>query len=111
MLELDCHLTKDGQVVVSHDSELDLRTDSKGPISQYDYEELPPLKETLPIDFMPGIKFTGSGKSEDRKFTLLKEVFELFPNLAINIDIKIDNDELIHKVNMLDFNYFFNFIC
>ena len=36
---------------------------------------------------------------QDRKIPLLKDVFEKFPQLPINIDLKINNDELIHKVS------------
>ncbi|MPC16497.1 Glycerophosphodiester phosphodiesterase domain-containing protein 1 [Portunus trituberculatus] len=95
MLELDCQLTRDGQVVVSHDSVLDVRTELKGAISEYDYAELPPIKEHIPIDFMPGTSF--SSKSEDRRFPLLEEAFQHFPSTPINIDIKTDNNELIEK--------------
>lgn len=37
MLELDCHLTKDGQVVVSHDCELKRTCDCDGNISDTFY--------------------------------------------------------------------------
>ena len=37
---------------------------------------------------------------EDRKIPLLKEVFENFPQVPVNIDIKVDNDELIRKVSI-----------
>jgi len=35
---------------------------------------------------------------EDRRIPLLREVFEAFHDIPINIDIKIDDDELIDKV-------------
>ena len=38
---------------------------------------------------------------ESRKFPLLEEVFHRYPNLPINLDLKVNNDELIEKVNML----------
>lgn len=43
-----------------------------------------------------------------KKIPLLEEVLETFPTMAINLDFKIDNDELIDKVS---FNrvYSFNF--
>ncbi|KAK4316078.1 hypothetical protein Pmani_012722 [Petrolisthes manimaculis] len=99
MLELDCQLTRDGQVVVSHDSMLDVRTELQGSIIEYDYAQLPQIKENVPIDFVPGITF--NGKSEDRRFPLLEETFQLFPDTPINIDIKTDNNELILKVSEL----------
>ena len=36
--------------------------------------------------------------SDDRQIPLLRDVFENFPGMPINIDIKIDDDELINKV-------------
>lgn len=44
------------------------------------------------------MEFVGSEKEEERRFALLKEVFDAFPNLPINIDIKINDDRLIAKV-------------
>ena len=54
MLELDCHLTKDKQVVVAHDSSL-LRTTGRDIlIKETFYDELPLLKTSLDIEFHPG---------------------------------------------------------
>ena len=39
-------------------------------------------------------------KGEDRKIVLLKDVFERFPDMPINVDIKDNNDELIEKVRV-----------
>lgn len=100
MLEIDCHLTKDGRVIVSHDSSLKRVCDSEGHISEYDFEDLPLLKEHHRLDFKHSFTYDGTGSS-DRKFPLLEEVFREFPEIPINIDIKIDDDELIEKVNAL----------
>lgn len=55
MLELDCHLTKDKQVVVAHDSSL-LRTTGRNIlIKDTLYNELPLLKTSLDIEFHPGL--------------------------------------------------------
>ncbi|XP_046735495.1 lysophospholipase D GDPD1-like [Diprion similis] len=101
MLELDCHLTRDGQVVVSHDHNLLRSTGRNMNISDLDYKDLPLLKRNLPIDFDPDMEFVGSEKEEERRFALLKEVFDAFPNLPINIDIKVNNDRLIARVSDL----------
>lgn len=47
------------------------------------------------------MEYIGTNKEEERKFALLKEVFETFPNMPINIDIKINDDQLIMKVSDL----------
>ncbi|CAK9812259.1 Lysophospholipase D GDPD1 [Anthophora quadrimaculata] len=101
MLELDCHLTKDGEVVVSHDHNLYRCTGTNKNISELNYKDLPLLKPCLPIDFDPDTEYIGTKKEEDRRFALLKEVFEAFPNIPINIDIKVNDDHLITKVSDL----------
>lgn len=44
------------------------------------------------------MEFVGSNNEDERKIALLEEVFETFPQMPINIDIKVNNDELISKV-------------
>ncbi|XP_023723946.1 lysophospholipase D GDPD1 isoform X1 [Cryptotermes secundus] len=105
MLELDCHITRDGHVVVSHDHNLMRSTGSDSDISQLNYNDMPLLKPELPLDFDPGKTFVGSGKPEERRFTLLEDVFKKFPEVPINIDIKVDNDLLIKKVSNLITKY------
>ncbi len=39
--------------------------------------------------------------TESRRIPLLEDVFREFPDIIVNLDIKIDNDELIRKVNEL----------
>ncbi|XP_023225358.1 lysophospholipase D GDPD1-like [Centruroides sculpturatus] len=98
MLEIDLQLTKDGQVVVSHDNNLLRSTGKDVNISDLNYEELPLLKPVLPVDFAGGNVCRGN---EDRKIPLLKDVFQKFQNVPINIDIKNNNELLIKKVNQL----------
>lgn len=101
MLELDVHLTKDQKVIVSHDHNLLRSTGVDKNISELNYSEIPLLKEQLSLDFDPDNTFTGSGLEEERKFPLLEEVFRSFPNIPINIDVKVDNDKLIKEVSRL----------
>lgn len=101
MLELDVHLTKDQKVIVSHDHNLLRSTGIDKNISDLNYSEIPLLKEQLSLDFDPAYTFTGSGLEEERKFPLLEDVFRSFPNIPINIDVKVDNDKLIKEVSRL----------
>eukprot|EP00667_Euglena_gracilis_P013162 EG_transcript_13559 len=96
MLELDVHLTRDGQVVVAHDGSLDRLAGVEGRIEDFDYARLPPLKPELSVTFGGGV-----GSGTDRALPLLETVFAAFPHVAISIDVKVDNAELVHKVGAL----------
>ena len=37
-------------------------------------------------------------KIKSTRIPLLEEIFEKYPDLPVNLDIKVDNDELIKKV-------------
>ncbi|XP_058020065.1 lysophospholipase D GDPD1 isoform X1 [Ahaetulla prasina] len=101
MLELDCHLTKDEQVVVSHDENLKRSTGLDVNISDLKYSELPPYLCKLEVTFQKECQCEG----EDRRIPLLQEVFEAFPHTPVNIDIKVNNDLLIKKVSELVSSY------
>ena len=75
-MELDCHLTKDGEVVVAHDADLERMC---GPqyrgqlLAEYNYLDLPPMQRQIKMHLSPGdyqLK-----EEEDGKFTLLKDLF------------------------------------
>uniref|UniRef100_A0A2K5SD75 Glycerophosphodiester phosphodiesterase domain containing 1 n=1 Tax=Cebus imitator TaxID=2715852 RepID=A0A2K5SD75_CEBIM len=97
MLELDCHITKDEEVVVSHDENLKRATGVNVNISDLKYCELPPYLGKLDVSFQRACQCEG----KDNRIPLLKEVFEAFPNTPINIDIKVNNNVLIKKVSEL----------
>jgi len=129
MLELDVRLTKDGQVVVFHDPDLLRLTGSPLRISEVSYNSLPALNATIPIDTIPGIYFNfftnyynyvsavciiysiniivgetwqdSSWSEMDRKIPLLKQLFEEFPNVPMNIDLKDCDIRLVTKVSHL----------
>ena len=51
MLELDCQLTADGEVVVAHDDHLLRLCDVDAYIHDLRYAQLPKLLTSLPLDF------------------------------------------------------------
>ncbi|CAB1347495.1 unnamed protein product [Coregonus sp. 'balchen'] len=94
MLELDCHMTKDEQVVVSHDANLERSTGVSALISDVAY--------ALGVTFQRECVCEGG---EDKRMPLLRDVFEAFPKTPVNIDIKVNNDTLIKKVSELVVKY------
>ncbi|XP_075035051.1 lysophospholipase D GDPD3 [Mixophyes fleayi] len=97
LLELDCHMTKDGQVVVSHDGNLLRQTGHDVNICDLTYQELPQYKDSLEVTFFPGHKSSGS----DHRIPLLEEVFQRHPDKPINVEVKVDNGELVKKISEL----------
>ncbi|XP_014017461.1 lysophospholipase D GDPD1 [Salmo salar] len=102
MLELDCHMTKDEQVVVSHDANLERSTGISAHISDVAYADLPPYLCKLGVTFQRECVCEGG---EDKRIPLLRDVFEAFPKTPVNIDIKVNNDTLIKKVSELVVKY------
>ncbi|KAJ7990513.1 hypothetical protein DPEC_G00301120 [Dallia pectoralis] len=102
MLELDCHLTSDEQVVVSHDANLERISGVRAYISDMCYADLPPYLCKLGVTFQRKCFCEGG---EDKRIPLLRDVFEAFPNTPVNIDIKVNNDTLIKKVSELVVKY------
>ncbi|KAK2833697.1 hypothetical protein Q5P01_017586 [Channa striata] len=97
MLELDCHLTRDGHVVVSHDENLLRQTGVDEDVSSLSLQDLPLYKEKLEVTFYEGHYSSGA----DRKFALLEDVFRKFPKMPVSAEIKENNTELIQKVSDL----------
>ncbi|CAF2594784.1 unnamed protein product [Rotaria sp. Silwood2] len=121
MLELDCHLTKDNQVVVHHDFSVDRTTGEDVFIRDINYDSLPKInthvqlyydssKETRYI-FLKRVMILLIGtviscdnnptNEELLRIPLLKDVFERYPKIPINIDVKENNDELIRQISKL----------
>jgi glycerophosphoryl diester phosphodiesterase len=85
-IELDVHMTKDGEIVVIHDEFLNRTTDGTGFVRAYTLEE---IKE-----FSAGSKFSSLPDYEEswvlEKVPTLKEVLQLFEpyDIELNIELK-----------------------
>jgi len=84
-LELDCHATRDGEIVVLHDAELARTTDGHGPVAELTFAELERLDagyhwsrdgRTFP--------FRGRGVRVPR----FAEVLQAFPGVNLNLEVK-----------------------
>lgn len=99
-IELDVHLSKDGEVVVIHDERLNRTTNSQGLVVHHTLSELKKLD-------------AGSWFSDDyqgERIPTLQEVLELLQgySLQLNIELKtgvIDYNRLIEKVLDLVYRY------
>lgn len=90
-LELDLQLTRDGVLVVTHDFVVDRTTDGTGPVAGYTLDELRRLDA--------GYRFTTDGgktfpyRGQGVTIPTLREVFERFPTLRVNMDLKESTPE------------------
>jgi len=102
MLELDVHLSKDGEVVVAHDLQLNRLAGVQESIRDLNFHQLPCIQQTVSIDFCPGQKYSDSSvREEERNFSTLDTVLREFPSTQINIDLKDRDDVLVEKVNQI----------
>ncbi|MGH2486690.1 MAG: glycerophosphodiester phosphodiesterase [Ktedonobacterales bacterium] len=90
-LELDLQLTRDGELVVTHDFVVDRTTDGTGPVAGYTLDELRRLDA--------GYRFTTDGgatfpyRAQGLTIPTLRAVFERFPTLRVNMDLKESTPE------------------
>ena len=85
-LELDVHLTRDGEVVVIHDATVDRTTDGSGAVAGMSLDELRGLDAGYRFSPDGGITYPYRGRG--LRVPTLAEVFEEFPAASVNIDIK-----------------------
>uniref|UniRef100_A0A3B4Y507 Glycerophosphodiester phosphodiesterase domain containing 3a n=1 Tax=Seriola lalandi dorsalis TaxID=1841481 RepID=A0A3B4Y507_SERLL len=104
MLELDCRLTHDGHVVVSHDENLLRQTGHDVTISSLELQDLPLYKERLEVTFYAGHYSSGA----DRKLALLEDVFRKFPEIPVSLEIKENNHKLIEKNGSMPYSFSMN---
>ena len=85
MLEIDVCLTKDDILITHHDKTIDSMSDGSGKIRDYNFEEL------KAFNFGDGFKdLDGNNPYADAhvSVTKLSEVFEKYPDMLYNVEIK-----------------------
>lgn len=125
MLEMDVSITKDGVVIMSHDTTLDYRTSARGAIADWNYTDL--LEQKVDFSYLnrkengtvaEEIKYTDyQGKQvtprdvpgypdglpnrdpEIFMVTRLIDVLEAFPNNTVNVEIKQSGETGLKALN------------
>ena len=87
-LELDVHMTRDGEIVVMHDDDVDRLTDGTGLVREKSLQELKSLDAGYRFSQDGGNTFPYRGAG--LRVPKLEEVFQQFPDTPINLDIKED---------------------
>jgi glycerophosphoryl diester phosphodiesterase len=86
LLEMDCHASADGEIVICHDALLDRTTDVSGPLKERSFAELERIDA--------GYRFTPDGgeshpfRGKGVRMPRLAEVLASFPGIRINLEIK-----------------------
>src|SRR3712207_6061316 len=85
-LELDVHMSRDGEVVVIHDASVDRTTDGSGAVAGMTLGELRGLDAGY--RFSPDGGRTHPYRGRGVRIPTLAEVYEAFPATCVNVDIK-----------------------
>ncbi|AKQ67533.1 Glycerophosphoryl diester phosphodiesterase [Myxococcus hansupus] len=88
MLELDLHLTRDGELVVAHDATLERCTDGTGALADLTLAELQRLDAGF--QFTPDEGRTFPFRGQDVRIPTFRELLRAFPELRLNVEIKPD---------------------
>jgi glycerophosphoryl diester phosphodiesterase len=85
-LEIDVHMTRDGETVVIHDATVDRTTDGSGAVAGMTLDELRNLDAGY--HFSPDGGGTYPYRGRGLRIPTLAEVYEAFPAACVNVDIK-----------------------
>ncbi|HMR98821.1 MAG TPA: glycerophosphodiester phosphodiesterase [Anaerolineales bacterium] len=92
VLEMDAHITKDGQIVLMHDEEVDRTTDGTGLIEELTLDEIKNLDAAYDWTIDDGKTFPYRGQGI--QVPTLDEVFQRFPNMRYVIEIKLTQNPI-----------------
>lgn len=107
VLEMDARITKDSQIVLMHDEQVDRTTDDTGLIEDMTLEQLKKLDAAYQWSLDDGKTFPYRGKGI--QVPTLEELFQKFPQMRYLIEIKLTVNpidkplcDLIRKYGMQD---------
>ena len=107
VLEMDAHITKDGQIVLMHDEKVDRTTNGTGLIEDQTLAQLKELDAAYQWSLDGGQTFPYRGQGI--QVPTLEELFQKFPQMRYVIEIKLTTNpigkplcDLIRKYNMQD---------
>jgi glycerophosphoryl diester phosphodiesterase len=92
-VELDVRLTKDGKLVVFHDSDVSRMTGRPGVVAQLTWDQVSKLRirRDVPMGIRPDGSTVMARYEKEERIPLLAEVLsEIAPKAAINIELKLD---------------------
>lgn len=101
IIELDVHMTADGELVTLHDCDVDRTTDGSGNVHELTYGQLRSLDAGYSFTADGGVThpFRGRGIYIPR----LEEVLQRLPRVPLNIEIKDECSDLVERlVSMLN---------
>ena len=95
-LEFDVHLSRDGVVVVHHDTTLDRTTDRRGPLAALTADEL--ARVDAAHHFVPrGASGPPPLRGAGVGIPTLREVLRRYGNIPIIIELKVNDPALAHR--------------
>jgi len=107
MLELDVHMSKDGHIVVMHDDTVDRTTNDSGKISELTLKDIKSLE--VGGNWTQDDGATTPYRGQGLRVPTLAEVFYLYPDWSMNIEIKQAEPsmarplcDMIRRFNMSD---------
>jgi len=89
VLEMDIHITKDGELILMHDETVDRTTDGSGEIESMTLDELKKLDAAY--DWSPDDGKTFPYRGQGIQVATLREIFQAFPDMRMTIEIKKTN--------------------
>ncbi len=92
ILEIDVRLSRDDQIIVTHDRRVDRTCNASGDVRSYTEKELKKFNAAWHFIDLEGESY----RSRNISLISLDDLFEQFPNTRINIDIK-DNSAIAAK--------------